>query len=94
MTIQVTTKLTLHLKIKRKLLSHVYLELLYIEGCLLDYVMYQPHFKDACLLYLVIWLNIFLKFSWIIFLLESCPKLEKKYQFMITNDIVLDHILL
>jgi len=53
---------------QKKLLSHVYLVLLHIEGCLLDYVMHQPHFKDACMVYLVIWLNVFLKFLWMIFL--------------------------
>ena len=36
------------------LLSHVHLVLLHIEGCLLDYVMHQPLFKDACSVYLVI----------------------------------------
>ena len=67
-SIQVTIKLKLHWKIKRKLLSHVHLVLLHIEGCLLDYIMHQPRFKDACLAYLVIWLNVFLKFLWMIFL--------------------------
>ena len=66
--IQVITKLKLHWKIKRRLLSHVHLVLLHIEGCLLDYVMHQPRFKDACSVYLVIWLNVFLKFLWMIFL--------------------------
>jgi hypothetical protein len=42
--------------------------LLHIEGCLLDYVMHQPCFKDACLAYSVIWLNVFLRFLWMIFL--------------------------
>jgi hypothetical protein len=51
MAIQVTTKLKLHWKIKRRLLSHVHLVLLHIEECLLDYVMHQLHFKDACLAY-------------------------------------------
>jgi len=55
-------------KIKRRLLSHVYLVLLHIEGCLLVYVMHQPRFKDACLAYSVMWLNVFLKFLWMIFL--------------------------
>lgn len=67
MAIQVTTKLKLHLKIKRKLLSHVHLVLLHIEGCLLDYVMHQLYFKDACLVYSMIWLNIFWRFLWMIF---------------------------
>ena len=56
------------LKIKRRLLSHVYLVLLHIEECLLGYVMHQPRFKDACLAYSVIWLNVFLRFLWMIFL--------------------------
>jgi len=68
MAIQVTTKLKLHWKIKRRLLSHVHSVLLHIEGCLLDYVMHQPRFKYACLAYLVIWLNVFLRFLWMIFL--------------------------
>jgi hypothetical protein len=34
MVIQVTTKLKLHWKIKRRLLSHVFLVLLHIEECL------------------------------------------------------------
>jgi hypothetical protein len=42
--------------------------LLRIEGCLLDYVMHQPCFKDACLAYSMIWLNVFLRFLWMIFL--------------------------
>jgi len=46
----------------------VHLVLLHIEGCLLDYVMHQPRFKDACSVYLVIWLNVFLKILWMIFL--------------------------
>ena len=61
-------QIELHWKIKRRLLSHVHLVLLHIEGCLLDYVMHQPRFKDACSVYLVIWLNVFLKFLWMIFL--------------------------
>jgi len=61
-------QLKLHLKIKKKLLSHFHLVLLHMEGCLLDYVMHQPHFKDACLAYSVIWLNVFLRFLWMIFL--------------------------
>jgi len=28
-----------------------------IEGCLLDYVMHRPRFKDVCSVYLVIWLS-------------------------------------
>jgi hypothetical protein len=44
------------------------LVLLHIKWCLLDYVMHQPHFKDACLAYSVIWLNVFLRFLWMIFL--------------------------
>jgi hypothetical protein len=36
MAIQVTTKLKLHWKIKRRLLSHVHLVLLHIEGCMLS----------------------------------------------------------
>jgi hypothetical protein len=38
-------KLKLHWKIKRRLLSHVHLVLLHVEGCLLDYVMHQPRSK-------------------------------------------------
>jgi len=44
---------------QEKLLSHVHLVLLHIEGCLLDYVMHQPRFKYTCLVYSVIWLNVF-----------------------------------
>jgi len=44
---------------QEKLLSHVNLVLLHIERCLLDYVMHQPRFKDTCLVYSVIWLNVF-----------------------------------
>jgi hypothetical protein len=68
MAIQVTTKLKLHLKIKRKLISHVHLELLHIVGCLLDYVMHQSRFKDACLAYSAIWLNVLLRFLWMIYI--------------------------
>jgi len=113
MAIKVIIKLKLHWKIKRRLLSHVHLVLLHIEGCLLVYVMPQPRFKDACLAYSVIWLNVFLKFLWMIFLFfgdsfDDClTNLEKvlsrceeknlvlnweKCHFMVTNDIVLGHI--
>jgi len=66
-----------------------------------------------CSVYLVIWLNVFLKFLWMIFFVfgdsfDDClTNLEKvlsrceeknlvlnweKYHFMVTNDIVLGHI--
>jgi len=75
--------------------------------------MHQPHFKDACLAYSVIWLNVFLKFLWMIFsvfgdsfddcltnlekVLSRCEEKNlvlnwKKCHFMVTNDIVLGHI--
>ena len=66
--IQVTIKLKLHWKIKRRLLSHVHLVLLHIKECLLHYITHQLHFKDTCLAYSVIWLNVFLRFLWMIFL--------------------------
>jgi len=53
---------------QEKLLSHVHLVHLHTVGCRLDYVMHQPRFKDACLAYSVIWLNVFLRFLWMIFL--------------------------
>ena len=75
--------------------------------------MHQLHFKDACLAYSVIWLNVFLRFLWMIFfvfgdLFDDClSNLEKvlsrceeknlvlnweKCHFMVTNDIILGHI--
>ena len=41
------TKLLLHLRTRRKLLSHALMVLMLLEECHLSYVMLMLHFKDA-----------------------------------------------
>lgn len=56
------------LTIKIKVHLHVHLVLLLFVECHLDCVMLPLHFKDACLVFLVIWWSNFLKFLWMIYL--------------------------
>src|SRR5215213_10676439 len=61
-------KLLLELKIKRKPLSLVPMELMLIGVCLLVYVMLLLPFKDACLLFFMAFVKRLLRYSWMIFL--------------------------
>src|SRR5215203_5013734 len=61
-------KLLLELKIKRKPLSLVPMELMLIGVCLLVYVMLLLLFKDACLLFFMAFVKRLLRYSWMIFL--------------------------
>ena len=99
MAIQVTTKLKLHWKIKRRLLSHIHLVLLHIEGCMLSI------FSDMVERFLEIFMDDFSVFG---NSFDDClTNLEKvlsryeetnlvlnwkKCHFMVTNDIVLGNI--
>src|SRR5215218_8914059 len=61
-------KLLLKLKIKRKPRLLVLMELMLIGECLLVYVMLLLLFKDACLLFFMVFAKVLWRCSWMIFL--------------------------
>ena len=55
MAIQVTFKLPLHLRIRKKPHSHAHFALMLIGACLLVFIMDLPHFKGVCAVSSVTW---------------------------------------
>ena len=64
--VELIFKLKLMWKIRRRPLSHVRLEHIPTEECLLVYAMHQQHSKDVFLVFSVIWWSELWRSSWMI----------------------------
>src|SRR3954447_20606541 len=94
--------LYIDLKKKRKLLLLVLMELMLIDVCLLVCAMLLLHFKDACLLFSMVFVKKLLRYSWMIFpsmelpliivcttLIKFCRDVKKLILFLIGRSVTL-----